>query len=187
MEINFAEARNRGRGQRRTKPPIYFLLALWYVSLLICCHEFHSNKVSIRLITLYLAKWSSSHPKAQSSHQRKTPGAEYYPFRSLYFGDQEGLNGLIDHLGEEDPFTQRIIELVSPFSAPNTRKPFQMRHGVDVQFRDLVSRMTNLAPAARITARQALEHDWFRSERGVVASKVELEEASAAFGIDSFS
>ncbi|KAJ4396357.1 hypothetical protein N0V93_000576 [Gnomoniopsis smithogilvyi] len=124
---------------------------------------------------------------AQSSHQRKTPGAGYYPFISLYFGDQEGLNGLIDHLGEEDPFTQRIIELASPFSAPNTRKPFQMRHGVDVQFRDLVSRLTNLAPAARITARQALEHEWFRNERGVVAPKVELEEARAASGIDSLS
>lgn len=98
-----------------------------------------------------------------------------------YFGDQDGLNGLLDHLGDQNPFTPRIIELASPFSAPNTRKQFRMRHGVDVKFRDLVSRMTNLAPSARITAREALEHEWFRGERGVIAPKVELEEARAAF------
>lgn len=98
-----------------------------------------------------------------------------------YFGDQDGLNGLLDHLGNENPFTPRTIQLAAPFAAPNTRKPFQERHGVDVKFRDLVSRMTDLAPAARITAREALEHEWFKSERGAVAPKAELEEARAAW------
>lgn len=42
--------------------------------------------------------------------------------------------------------------------------------------------MTNLAPSARITAREALEHECFRGKRGVIEPKVELEEARAAFG-----
>lgn len=98
-----------------------------------------------------------------------------------YFGDQDGVNGLLDHLGEENPFTERIIEVVSPFRAPNTRAPFQGRHGVDVKFRDLVSQMTNLAPALRITAREALEHEWFKSERTAIAPEAELEAARVAY------
>lgn len=98
-----------------------------------------------------------------------------------YFGDNDGLNGILDHLSDENPFTPRIIEVATPFSAPNTRAPFRLRHNVDVQFRDLVSRMTNLAPSARITAREALEHEWFKGERGAIAPKAELEEARAAF------
>lgn len=98
-----------------------------------------------------------------------------------YFGDQKGMSGLLDHLGEENPFTERMIELASEFSPANPRKPFQRRHGVDIKFRDLVYRMTNLAPAARITAREALEHEWFRSERGATAPQLELEEARTAF------
>lgn len=97
-----------------------------------------------------------------------------------YFGDQEGCKGLLEHLGDDNPFTERIIELASEFSTSNPRKPFQGRHGVDSQFRDLVGRMTNLAPAARITAREALEHEWFKSNRGVAAPPEELEAARAA-------
>lgn len=98
------------------------------------------------------------------------------------FGDEDGLRDLLEHLGEENPFTERIIELASGFSKANPRKPFAKRHGVDIKFRDLVGKMTNLAPAARITARQALEHEWFKSQRGAVAPPAELEEARAALG-----
>lgn len=98
-----------------------------------------------------------------------------------YFGDSEGFKGLLEHLGEDNSFTERVIELAFEFSASSPRKPFQERHGVDVKFRDLVGRMTNLAPAARITARDALEHEWFKSNRGVAAPPEELEAARAAF------
>lgn len=98
-----------------------------------------------------------------------------------YFGDHDGFKGLLEHLGEDSPFTDRIINLATEFSVSNPRKPFQARHGVDVQFRDLVCKMTNLDPATRITARKALEHEWFKSSRGVAAPPMELEAARAAF------
>lgn len=104
-----------------------------------------------------------------------------------YFGDQEGFKGLLEHLGDDNPFSERIIELASKFSTLSARKPFQERHGVDIQFRDLVGRMTNLAPAARITAREALEHEWFKSSRGVAAPPMELEAARAAFAPEKHS
>lgn len=104
-----------------------------------------------------------------------------------YFGDHEGFKGLLEHLGDDNPFTERIMELASKFSTLSPRKPFQERHGVDVQFRGLVGRMTNLAPAARITAREALHHEWFKSSRGVAAPPMELEAARAAFAREKHS
>lgn len=101
--------------------------------------------------------------------------------RISYFGDQEGFKGILEHLGDDNPLTERIIGLASEFSVSKPRKPFQARHGVDAQFRDLVWRMTNLDPAARITARKALDHEWFKSNRGVAAPPMELEAARAAF------
>jgi serine/threonine protein kinase len=36
---------------------------------------------------------------------------------------------------------------------------------VEPEFRDLIVKMTNLDPTMRITARQALEHPWFKEDR----------------------
>ena len=65
-------------------------------------------------------------------------------------------------VGEENPFFYRLIGITETFAKENiARKPFDRWLYVDVQFRDLVSKMTNLDPASRITAREALEHPWF--------------------------
>lgn len=79
-----------------------------------------------------------------------------------YFGDEDGFKGLLRHVGEEDVFFDRLIALAGDFDAERPRKPFAMWHYVDAELRDLVVKMTNLDPARRITAREALEHPWFR-------------------------
>ncbi|KAK4246834.1 kinase-like protein [Corynascus novoguineensis] len=63
-----------------------------------------------------------------------------------YFGDEDCFKGLLQHIGEDN----------------RPRKPFAMWHYVDAELRDLVMKMTNLDPARRIIAREALEHPWFR-------------------------
>lgn len=78
-----------------------------------------------------------------------------------YFRDEEGFRGLLNHLGEENPFYERLIALAGDFDAERPRKPFQHWHYVDEGLRDLVGRMTNLDPKRRISAREALQHPWF--------------------------
>ncbi|KAI1503702.1 kinase-like protein [Biscogniauxia marginata] len=78
------------------------------------------------------------------------------------FGDEDGFKGLLQHIGEENPFFERLITLAGDFDAERPRKPFAMWHYVDVELRDLITKMTNSYPARRITAREALEHPWFR-------------------------
>ncbi|QSS55572.1 hypothetical protein I7I53_03488 [Histoplasma capsulatum var. duboisii H88] len=78
-----------------------------------------------------------------------------------YFADEQGLIGLLKHIGEDNPFHGRLIALAGDFNSGNPRMHFEAWEPVDPEFRDLVGKMTNLDPTRRITARQALEHSWF--------------------------
>lgn len=77
-----------------------------------------------------------------------------------FFGEEESFKGLLEWIGEENPFFERLVALAGSFDAANPRKRFQKWYFVDAQFRDLICRMTTLDPARRITAREALEHPW---------------------------
>jgi len=80
-----------------------------------------------------------------------------------YFADEDGLKGLLKHLGEENPYFERVIELAASFDKENPRQPFERWHYVDIDFRDLIGKMTNLNPSKRITAEEALKHSWFQN------------------------
>ncbi|KAM7185878.1 serine/threonine protein kinase [Rhypophila sp. PSN 637] len=79
-----------------------------------------------------------------------------------YFGHEDDFKGLLQHVGEDNVFFDRLITLAGDFDAERPRKPFAMWEYVDSELRDLVIQMTNLDPGRRITARKALEHPWFR-------------------------
>ena len=80
------------------------------------------------------------------------------------FGDEDGFKGLLQHVGEENPFFEHLVALARDFDAARPREPFAMWHYVDATFRDLVGGMTNLNPEKRLTAREALLHPWFHQE-----------------------
>ena len=82
-----------------------------------------------------------------------------------YFADEDSLNGLLEHIGEENLFYERSIVLANSLGPGNPRQPFQRWGYVEPELRDLVGKMTNLDPTKRITAREALQHRWF-SETG---------------------
>ncbi|KAF2010426.1 kinase-like protein [Aaosphaeria arxii CBS 175.79] len=75
-----------------------------------------------------------------------------------FLGDEDGFVGLLDYIGQENPFFERLIALAGDFNVEKPRKPFAFWRYVDEGFRDLIAVMTNLNPAKRITARQAMEH-----------------------------
>ncbi|KAI0104169.1 kinase-like protein [Nemania sp. FL0031] len=79
-----------------------------------------------------------------------------------YFADEEGLNALYKHLGNENPWVQVFDILRGGFNADNPRRPVSLWKDVDPELKDLVGGLTNFDPAKRMTAQEALEHPWFK-------------------------
>ncbi|KAH8710021.1 kinase domain-containing protein [Phaeosphaeriaceae sp. PMI808] len=84
-----------------------------------------------------------------------------------YFGDRDGINGLLTHVGDDE------LSLQLPSNAYDGKddddhgyKHFSTWPEVkDDTFQHLVLSMMSLDPKRRITAKQALEHPWFKSVR----------------------
>ncbi len=81
-----------------------------------------------------------------------------------YFADEDGLSGLLKHLGDS-PWCEVLEILRDGFNETNPRKPFSLWKGVDVDFKDLISGLTNFDPAKRLTAQEPLAHKWFGDVR----------------------
>jgi serine/threonine protein kinase len=77
-----------------------------------------------------------------------------------YFADKDGLDGLLQHLGDS-PWVEIFGVIRDGFNTDNPRRPFFLWEGVDEGFKDLVGCLTNFDPAQRVMAREALEHPWF--------------------------
>lgn len=77
-----------------------------------------------------------------------------------FFADEEGIQGLLRHIGEDDPFHAKLISVAQSLLDEGLQ-PFALWLDLDIEFRDLIAKMTNFNPAERITAREALQHPWF--------------------------
>jgi len=113
----------------------------------------------VGLLPFMRGTWFSA--PAKRSWPRATRGSTLFDDRSLFFGEEESLKGLLQWIGEKNPFFERLITIAGSFDSANPRKPFDKWYFVNAQFRDLVCRMTKLDPATRITSREALDHPWF--------------------------
>ena len=81
-----------------------------------------------------------------------------------YFGEQEALDGLIKHVGDEE-INRQILQMLWEERAEEHIPYERFSNWPDVSdasFRDLVQGMMHLDPKKRVTARQALEHPWFK-------------------------
>lgn len=84
-----------------------------------------------------------------------------------YFADPDGFDGLLRHLGDDSPWCQVLKVLLVGFDKDNPREPFTqwMMEPLDSDFKDLIGGLTNLDPAKRLTADEALLHKWFEDAR----------------------
>lgn len=80
-----------------------------------------------------------------------------------YFGNREGLDGLMKHVGDEE-VNREVLRMLWEERTEDyiPYQPFLNWPDIDdAVFRNLIQEMMNLDPTRRITARQALEHPWF--------------------------
>lgn len=82
-----------------------------------------------------------------------------------YFGDRDGINGLLTHVGDNELSLQILSNCYDGRDDDDHGyKHFSTWPEVkDDTFKDLVLSMMNLDPMRRINAKQALEHPWFKS------------------------
>ncbi|KAI9688239.1 MAG: hypothetical protein M1822_001745 [Bathelium mastoideum] len=82
-----------------------------------------------------------------------------------YFGDKDGINGLLTHVGDDEISFQLLSNAYDgKDDEDHGSKHFSTWPEVkDDVFKDLVLSMMNLDPKRRISAKQALEHPWFKN------------------------
>ncbi|KAL1640939.1 hypothetical protein SLS58_006555 [Diplodia intermedia] len=80
--------------------------------------------------------------------------------QTSYFGDEDGMNGLLEYLAAS-PWCEVLQILRQGFSKDNPRMPFSLWKGVDSDFKNLIGGLTNLDPRKRLSAHEALSHKWF--------------------------
>ena len=82
-----------------------------------------------------------------------------------YFADDEGFENFLGTLDAQNPFLplfRLIKKRLDEGELP--REPFASWQNLGVEqeavFKDFISRLTNFDPASRLTAEEALEHEW---------------------------
>ncbi|RMY08536.1 hypothetical protein D0868_04747 [Hortaea werneckii] len=84
-----------------------------------------------------------------------------------YFGDRDGINGLLTHVGDDETSCEILSLLWDERNADYIPyKPFVEwpEKQQDESLRDVITRLVNLDPNKRITAKEALMHPWFSAE-----------------------
>lgn len=84
-----------------------------------------------------------------------------------YFGDGDGINGLLTHMGDNETSCEILSLLWERRGADYVPyKPFieWPETQQDERIRDLITGLMSLDPGKRITAKQALMHPWSSAE-----------------------
>ena len=100
-----------------------------------------------------------------------------------YFGDPEGYAGLMDWVYGRFVLREAYILTCEDLGRPDTPlRPFAKAVDVDQPFKDFIAVIMSLDPRRRLTAREALAHEWFDEVRHIEArpgAAAETEEMSA--------
>ncbi|KAI1101339.1 kinase-like protein [Jackrogersella minutella] len=80
------------------------------------------------------------------------------------FAEWNEFESFMDYLGRKHPWMDDLRRMADSFGAENPRRPFSLwrSDALDPDFKGLIKGMTNFDPQKRFTAREALDHVWFR-------------------------
>jgi serine/threonine protein kinase len=83
-----------------------------------------------------------------------------------YFGTHDSVDGLMTHLGDgdEQAVNRKVLEIIweGRHDKDIPYRPFaEWKDGGDEVFKDFVGGMLHLDPRKRMTAKKALEHEWW--------------------------
>lgn len=78
-----------------------------------------------------------------------------------YFAEPDEFDAFLGRLDDDSPWRQIFKNIRGRFGESNPRKPVALWDGVDPDFRDLLVGLTHFDPGKRLTAHQALAHEWF--------------------------
>nr|POE78460.1 hypothetical protein CFP56_60692 [Quercus suber] len=80
-----------------------------------------------------------------------------------YFGDTDGLDGFLHYIGDKTFWHEAFRVTIDGFSEEQRPEPFRFWQGtgLDESFKSLIGGLTNFDPNRRLTAQQALDHEWF--------------------------
>lgn len=79
-----------------------------------------------------------------------------------YFASEESLAAFMKYLGTSSPWVEIFAGVRDGFNAENPRRPLALWKDVSPEFKRLLAGLTDFDPEKRLTAREALEHPWFR-------------------------
>lgn len=84
-----------------------------------------------------------------------------------FFAKRKDLDAFLRYLDDNSEWIETFQAVASPFAEGHKpTRPFELWGGIDVDqadsFRSLILGLTNFDPASRLTAQQALEHEWFK-------------------------
>ena len=81
-----------------------------------------------------------------------------------YFSDWDSLEAFLRHI-HDSPLRETFETIRGRFGEASPREPFSLWQGIDLDFKHLVAGLTNFDPAKRMTAQEALAHEWFDDVR----------------------
>lgn len=79
-----------------------------------------------------------------------------------YFANEESLASFMKYLGDSNPWVNIFAVVRDGFNAENPRRSLTLWQGVCPELKHLLAGLTDFDPEKRLTAREALDHPWFK-------------------------
>lgn len=141
--------------------PHYSLAYLWWPMILLQNRSHHSADSEALQCFYAVHKRILFHVAEQELEEGEEVLAHVLERQISYFATEESLAAFLEYLGTS-PWVEIFAVVRDGFNAENPRRPIALWEGVDPDLKDLLAGLTDFDPNKRLTAREALDHPWFK-------------------------